>query len=55
MLPLARGELSEAVVGDGKEQASGGSGGSAFKAGRVITRRVAVYRGRSLISSTKFP
>ena len=40
MLPLARAELSEEVVGDGKGQASGGSGGSGFKAGKLITRLV---------------
>jgi hypothetical protein len=50
MLPLACAELPGGVVGDGKGQASGGSGGARhLKRGRVITRRVAVYRERSLI------
>src|SRR5262245_58019350 len=39
MLPLARAELSEEVVAT-EGQTSGGSGGSGFKAGKLITRLV---------------
>jgi hypothetical protein len=39
MLPLAP-RNCWGIVGDGKGQASGGSGGSGFKAGKLITRLV---------------
>ena len=55
MLPLARAGTACGVVGDGKGQASPGSGGFGTFAEKVITRLVIVYRGRSLIFSAKFP